>query len=198
MNFNGFTFISKNRSDGKGGGVAFYINEHINFKRRENLETPHIESLWIEILIKNSKSILVGCFYRPPESSKYLPNDYNEKFYDQLSKAISENKETILLGDFNINYRERNNNNDFKTSMKLFGFKQIVTQATRITKDTSTIIDLIFTNKEYNISDCNVVSTSTSDHEMTTCIRKINNAKHNPKTIKCRDYANYDPEQLII
>ena len=50
---NGFTFISKNRSDGKGGGVAFYINEHINFKRRENLETPHIESLWIEILIKH-------------------------------------------------------------------------------------------------------------------------------------------------
>ena len=40
------------------------------------------------------------------------------------------------------------------------------------------------------------MSTSISDHEMTTCIRKINNAKHNPKTIKCRDYTNYDPEQL--
>jgi len=40
------------QTNGKGGGVAVYINENINFKRRQDLENPHIESLWIEILIK--------------------------------------------------------------------------------------------------------------------------------------------------
>jgi len=93
-----------------------------------------------------------------------------------------------MLGDFNINYNERNPHSDFKTTIKLFGFKQMVTKPMRITKDTATTIDLAFSNKPFNIT--------ISDHEMIACVRKLNNPKHDPKVIKCCDYKNYDPEKL--
>ena len=38
----------------------------LNFMRRYDLKN-HLESLWIEILFKNSKSVLVGCYYRPSD-----------------------------------------------------------------------------------------------------------------------------------
>ena len=31
---------------------------------------------------------------------------------------------------------------------------------------------------------------------MITSSRKINNIRYNPKTIKCRNYTNYSPEEL--
>ena len=33
---------------------------------------------------------------------------------------------------------------------------------------------------------------SPRDHNLIKCVRKLNNIKFNPRTIKCRDYKNYD------
>ena len=40
---------------GKGGGVLFYVADHINYVRRNNLESSDIESIWLEIKLKNNK-----------------------------------------------------------------------------------------------------------------------------------------------
>ena len=40
-------------------------------KRRDNLELPNIECLWVEISIKN-KIQLIGPFYRPPNSTNVI------------------------------------------------------------------------------------------------------------------------------
>ena len=42
--------------------VLEYLKHEIKFKRRYDLEN-HLESLWIEICLKNSKSVLIGCYY---------------------------------------------------------------------------------------------------------------------------------------
>jgi exonuclease III len=64
----GYTFIHSYRDQGKGGGVAMFLKSNITFIRRTDLEKSLTESLLIEITVKNSKSFLVGCFYRPPET----------------------------------------------------------------------------------------------------------------------------------
>ena len=46
----GYTFINKPRICGKGGGVAAYISNSIQWNRREDLEEDSIECLWLEIL----------------------------------------------------------------------------------------------------------------------------------------------------
>ena len=100
------------------------------------------------------------------------------------------------MGDFNIDYRA-NGNSEFKNLMSVNGFKQLVKSATRITKESSTLIDLIFVNKPQSYSNINVVATSLSDHDLISCTRKINAQRFPSKTIQCRDYSNYDSDLLI-
>ena len=37
---------------------------------------------------------------------------------------------------------------------------------------------------------------SISNHYLISCVYKMNNIKFNGRTIRCRDYRNYSPEQL--
>ena len=70
--------------------------------------------------------------------------------------------------------------------------KQIIKIATRIAKDSSTLIDVILTNRPDNVINANSIISSLSDHNVIKCVRKLHNIKFNPRTIKCRDYKNYD------
>ena len=54
----------------------------------------------MEILRPHGKNIIVGCLYRPPDSSL---NDFNRSVEDILSATSFENKRSYIMGDFNIN-----------------------------------------------------------------------------------------------
>ncbi len=125
----GYNFIKRNRKNGSGGGVAVYLKGDIEWQRRQDLERDAIENTWIEVFIPKSKSILLGIFYRPPGTSKYLAADFREMFNDMLLSCANENKEAILLGDFNVNYLNDGQNNDIKSAFRLYGYKQIVKKA---------------------------------------------------------------------
>ena len=55
----------------------------------------------------NSKTVLIGCYYRPPEGSKYLINNFSEVFEEQLTNVVKASKEIIVLVDFNNDNRDR-------------------------------------------------------------------------------------------
>ena len=57
----------RDRQGRPGGGVAVYARDTLSCKRRPDLELQGVESVWIELTIK-SKRILIGGFYRPPNS----------------------------------------------------------------------------------------------------------------------------------
>ena len=146
-------------------------------------------------VIKHTCSVLIGCYYRPPEGSKYLINNFSEVFEEQLTNVVKTNKEIIILGDFDIDYNEIDNR-DFKSLLNIFGLKQVIAEPTRTTETSSTLIDLIITNRPENITKKGVFLNSIADQDMITCSRKINNIWYNPKTIKCRNYTNCSPEEL--
>ena len=68
-----------------------------------------------------------------------------------LSESVHEGKGTILIGDINVNYAIKTNNKELKLIIKRHGMKQLITKPTRITKETSTLIDIIATTHEQNI-----------------------------------------------
>ena len=78
--------------------------------------------------------------YRPPDSRV----EYNDRFEECIDSFIDENKEFILLGDFNKDllnvetYREWGN---FTTSL---GLTQQVNEPARLTNASQTIIDHIY------------------------------------------------------
>ena len=135
-----------------------------------------------------ANSFSLATFYRPPINSKYLPSNFDNSFDDLLSNTSSKKKEIIVLGDFNAELL-KNDNKAIKDTFKLNGFTQLIKRATRITKDTETLIDLIATNDPSVILLTEVLPTSLSDHDIVCCLRKLNNMKLRQKTLACRNYA---------
>ena len=96
---------------------------------------------------------IIGIVYRPPSGNIEACLGEIHRTLDIIQD--SENSEVTLMGDLNINYKNRNS-----TSFKLlkeieqdFGLKQLIKDPTRITLKSSTLIDLILT-------DCTCVSVS--------------------------------------
>ena len=78
------------------------------------------------------------------------------------------------------------------------GFKQLIKKPTRITENTSTIIDVLLTNSPENVVRTDVITTNFSDHEMIGAIRKKCQHKYQPKTIHSRNFRNYNKENVKI
>ena len=51
---------------------------------------------------------------------------------------------------------------------------------------------MILTNRSDNVINANSIISFLTDRNVIKCVKKLNNIKFNPRTIKCRDYKNYD------
>ena len=112
-----------------------------------------------------SSSYLIGVIYRPPDSSKHLPKNFNNSFDEMLKMSCELSLETILLGDINVNYLVSGDGKDFKSTVCSNGLKQIIRKATRICDTTKTVIDIIATNNVSTIANYGVIPTGIGDHE---------------------------------
>ena len=191
----GYTLFRNDRTTKRGGGVAVAVKDSLNVVRRNDLESANVESVLIEILPKN-KGILFGTFYCPPTDS----NDFLELFNDSADSALPEGKEIIVTGDFNYDIlpsRPTSETRRFKNVLKICNLIQLITEPTQITKDSSTLLDLLATTHPHNITKARVVESSFSDHDLVIAVRKISVNKQPLRTIECRDYASYSPERFF-
>ncbi|MCG8112744.1 MAG: reverse transcriptase domain-containing protein [Candidatus Thiodiazotropha taylori] len=193
---NGFQtpFRKDNYSNG-GGGILVYVKNGISVRRREDLETNNVPCLWLEIRPASSKSFLVGNMYRPPDSRV----EFNDRFEDFIDNIINEEKEYILLGDFNKNLLDAEIDRDWGNFTTSLGLTQLVTEPTRVTNESQTLIDHIYTNTEENIQRVNVERLCLSDHYAIFCNRKSqsNLGKNTHQTITYRSFKNFE-EYLFI
>ena len=152
-----------------GGGIL-YIRNDINAKRGEDLEINNISCIWLEISKDKGKSFLIGNVYRPPDSRI----EYNDRFEDFIENASKESKEITLLGDFNKNLFEDNLDREWQNLTLLLGLTQMISQPTRVTPNSQTLIDHIYTSTEENILFVSVKELTISDHYAIFGNRKIN------------------------
>ena len=83
-----------------------------------------------------------------------------------LDKPSNENKDIMIMGDFNvnlINYNDDKNISNFLDTMLSHFFLPLITTPTRITRNTKTLID-IFYNKPLNDIMSGNLSSIISDH----------------------------------
>jgi hypothetical protein len=98
-NYNSF---HATRTDRRGGEVALYIQDSIDFRRRTDLVafTDDIESLFIEIpSLRESQTIIVGVIYRTPNTNHQNCFTCIEHITQTIRR---EKKLSYILGDFNI------------------------------------------------------------------------------------------------
>ena len=139
-------------SNGKnGGGVCIYIRSNINFQLRADLSPNNLEFLTVEITRPRSKPFLVSTWYRPPQSSPDLFSTF-ERIFDNID---AENLELYLMGVLNCNLLSEvvsNNSSHLLNIIDIYGLTQLITESTRVTQYSSTLIDLWLTNSPDKIS----------------------------------------------
>ena len=150
------------------GGTGFYLKENLNFIERNDLafNSPgDFETKFIEIKFNKKKDLIIGCLYRHP-SSKIPLQEFNQNFLDPvLQKINNEQKQCILMGDFNIDLLKYDVNDDvslFYNNLSSVSFTPFILQPTRL--HSKTLIDNIFFNSlEYESSSGNLLI-EISDH----------------------------------
>ena len=81
-------------------GVILYVKNTLSYFRRHDLEPNGLECIWIQIKSKNTRNILYGEFYIPPNSD----SAYYTLIEDSISLAMDSNiSDVIITGDFNLN-----------------------------------------------------------------------------------------------
>ena len=197
INIDGYKLV---RSDWNrhGGGVACYIHSDISFNVRGDFSSE-IENIFLDILLPKTKPILIGILYRPPDQSKFL---------DNLSTSISQTctfneQEVYILGDLNINLinsqkHTPNGIKRYKEFCSLHGIEQLLPLPTRITKNSSSLLDNVLINSADRISQFGIVNVGLSDHQLIYCTRKITRTRLNAhKYVKMRSLKYYSEDLYV-
>ena len=153
------------------GGVLLYIAEHLHSVPRKDLDSAlyksyELESIFREIINPKKKNIIVGCIYKHPSMDL---NEFNENYLNPLLDKLSiNNKKIYLLGDFNADLLKTDIDSDISNFLDILTsnmFVPHITLPTRITPNSKTLIDNIFSNS-INFSEGNSgnLTLSLSDH----------------------------------
>ncbi len=100
--------------------------------------------------------------YRHPKAPLASLNYIQDVF-----KTLSlKNKSLYILGDFNDNLLLKDNK--MTKLIKSSKLTQLVNKLTRVTHTSSTLIDLVITNKPSAVLSCDVVPQEIADHDLTS------------------------------
>ena len=203
LDIEGYRFdgLDRNRH---GGGVGFYIQDNFVVDPREDIPLSSLELRCVEVKPIRAKPFFVVTWYRPPSD----PVDSFDKLEAVFRFLESEGKEIILLGDTNCDVAPAHDaslSSDFPNNTKRilefynsFGLKQLISEPTRETTDTSTIIDHIAVSNPSNVVESGVIKCSISDHNLVYMTRKFRGsvkAKH--KMIRSRQMKNFDKDLFL-
>ena len=195
----GYDVVRKDReSNGRnGGGVCIYVRSNINFQLRADLSPNNLECLTVEISKPCSKPFLVSTWYRPPQSSPDLFSTF-ERIIDKID---AENLELYLMGDLNCNLLSEvvsNNSSHLLNIIDIYGLPQLITEPTRVTQYSSTLIDLCLTNSPDKISKSGVINIGISDHSAVYLTRKIAHLRFNMhKSVEVRQLKNFNEAEFL-
>ena len=169
LHIDGYQMTRKDRQT-HGGGLIIYTKSYLSCIHRGDLEVADVEMIWLEVRNNRQKPFLLCYCYRPPSSN----SDWIDKVESVIDKANTEEKEIIMLGDFNFNLlHETNAVKQWLDTTENLNLKQLVQTPTRVTDTTRTLIDHAFSNVCENIAKVSVPIYAISDHFPVCLTRKI-------------------------
>jgi len=107
--------------------------------------------------------------------------------------------EIICVGDLNYDQFKTNKSDwkELEKTMGIFNMQQIITKPTRVTKDTSTCIDHIWTNRPHMYNNRDVAICNLSDHRLIYASRKSIKIQRETKIIEARSYRQFDENAFV-
>ena len=196
----GYTFSRNDRNGRSGGGTLAFVRDAIPYKTRNDLLSSMFKSTVIEITRPKTKSLFIFTIYKAPDQ---LLESLTEELDTALS-CISSEAEVILLGDFNVNFLATKNDASRALKRKLLSFtsmynlEQLIDKPTRITENSSTLIDLLFANNNHRIVASGVLHVNLSDHSLIYCVVKAGVRRTPGRVIEYRSFKTYSKQSFLV
>ena len=175
--------VYRNDRNKNGGGVAIYIKDDLP-EPKIRLMSNNLELLCLEFTPRHAKGFLVIAWYRPHTPA--TDNPCFEAFREVLKCLDSEDREIMLLGDTNCDFKSSKNANakQLRQLYSEYQLQQMITDYTRIAVTTDeaagehstskSLIDHFSTNRAKYIVMSGVVKLGMVDHHMLYAVRKVN------------------------
>ena len=123
--------------------------------------SDEIEAAWVDITIEKVH-YLICIVYRPPSAQ----SEYNENILNMLDKVDAEEKCNFIMGDLNFDYKldESLSSNPLYYIENAYGYTQMITEITRKTTNTESIIDVLLTSNPEFYTNADRVKYALSYH----------------------------------
>lgn len=172
LTLDGYVLFRRDRDDRTGGGVFLLVRRELSpvaFLPPDDCAEPFQDSVWCSIKISSSRTLLIGCVYRSPNSS--FANDARLETCFNFVHDLNFDY-CLIAGDFNcpnVNWEtfSSSSSSQFLVDFCLNSFlTQIVKQPTR----GDNILDLIFVNDTSFVKTLSVDDEFPgSDHKSVSC-----------------------------
>lgn len=149
MKLDGYELFTTSPVDRTGGGVALYIDSSLRSCKVKSMSKAVeniLEIITVEIKVEKTPNILISCVYRAPGTSVDTFNEQLANLWDKVNNS----KITVLCGDTNVYLLSASRNKrttDFINTIYSNNLFPLITKPSRITTNTTTLIDNIFINK---------------------------------------------------
>ena len=190
----GFPLYRKDR-DRFGGGVFIYVRRGLIVTRIHDLEGHEVESIFLCVqTCRRAKKVLVIGMYRPPG---LLKARWEHEINNILLRSIQRYESIMLIGDLNCDLswpdkgaKEGKTLVDF---MDVYGLTNLIKVPTRVVVESSSLIDVILTNKPRSVLTSGVFDLGLSDHNLIYTVMRLQCPKFSPRTAVKRHFKHYDP-----
>ena len=194
-----YNMLRKDRANDSGwGGVLIYHREPLNGISFEPNIVNDLEMIWLECNVK-SQRLLISCLYQPPRNKR----TFLRKFETVIDHIHQKRTNFIIVGDFNIdlicekgsNYQAKNS---FNALLSKYNLCNLITEPTRITENSSTLIDHIITPKNCKpkVNNAHAVDLGMSDHHIIHCSIDILRERNKPIIRTVKNYKNVNTDKL--
>ena len=172
VNFPGYMHIGRYRPTRKGGGVSISLNNNIPYKRCKDLdifEEGITESVFIEVVAKNGKHLILGSMYKPPNTNPEIFSSHLKQIMEKAKTTKGKLQPKVIIGmDHNIDLLKgliHNPKWKFNDSTSNLDLLPTITHPSRITSHLAMLIDNIYVSESLHRSFESVILISDmSDH----------------------------------
>ena len=192
-----YSFIRQDAVFPGHAGIGVYIHNKVKpyISRRHDLELPELECIWLELRPHLKSPVLICFLYRnPSENSRW-----HDMFVSMMDNVNALNLNTVILGDFNINLLLTQQS--WETTTNTLGLTQLISQPTRITNTSSTLIDHIYTNNPHVVYYARVDQTALSDHYPILCnlsFKMPRNKQKGHTYIQYRTFKHFNRDNFLF
>ena len=157
-----------------------------------------IEVLPIQSKFGGKDVIVMGIYRSPKVNGKNYYEALEKELHEICSWISLQRQFFIIMGDLNLN-KLRPGEKEGKILCDLeevYGLECLIKEPTRITENSSTLLDVILTNQPEFFRERGVYNPEISDHHMVYASLKERAVQHKTRILRVRSYKNFNEEKF--